>query len=92
MVRALTDTNVLISYLLHPTSESPPARLARSGISGAFTLLVTPRILSEVHAKVATKPYLSSRIPDNVLAQFLQIMIEYTHHVTGDDTVYPAIT
>ncbi|MGH2468155.1 MAG: putative toxin-antitoxin system toxin component, PIN family [Candidatus Limnocylindrales bacterium] len=46
-MRAVLDANVLMSALLSP--EGPPARLIRAWRSGAFELVVSPLLLTELH-------------------------------------------
>lgn len=63
----LFDTNVLISILLTPLSETPPVALYRRAIEGDFALVVSETTLEELRERTRRKPYLSRRIsPDEV--------------------------
>jgi putative PIN family toxin of toxin-antitoxin system len=63
-MRALLDTNVLISYLLsrQPTT-SATGLIIRAALVGRFTLLFTAGIADELDEKLATRPDLAARIP-----------------------------
>lgn len=46
MIRAVLDTNVLVSALI--TAKGAPAVLLRRWLEGAFELVVSPRLLTEL--------------------------------------------
>jgi putative PIN family toxin of toxin-antitoxin system len=75
--RVLVDANVLLSYLLKPTSDAPPARLIRLAFLRRFQLLVAAESLTEVRDKVVLKPYLADRISqadlDDVIASVTRL-------------------
>ncbi len=52
-MRAYLDTNLYVSYLLDPFSNTPPAAIIRSGISGVFTILFEDPTLRELLGKIA---------------------------------------
>ncbi len=62
-LRALLDTNVLISYLLsrNPAGSSAGAVL-QGALAGVFTLLFTEGIADELDRKLAERPDLAARI------------------------------
>ena len=61
-IRALFDTNVLISYLLPSREESAVQAIMEAAFEGGFTLLLVQEIVEEFSRKVARKKYLASRI------------------------------
>ena len=73
-VRALLDTNVLISYLLSPLAATPPAECVRAGFSGRYALLWSPEIGAELKEKVAVKPYLATRIPPHDVDALIRLL------------------
>lgn len=92
MTRVLIDANVLISYLLNPTGDGPPSMLLRAAIAGRVIPMVSPKLILEVSQTIATKPYLTDKIPaDHVhrLARALTNVGEFREDV---DVPYPAIT
>lgn len=50
-MRAVLDTNVLISALLSPTG--PPAQLLREWLAGRFELIVSDKLLAELERALA---------------------------------------
>jgi putative PIN family toxin of toxin-antitoxin system len=57
-VRAVVDTNVVISGLLWP---GPPAAVLDAAARRAFNLLTTPELIEELRA-VLNRPHLASRL------------------------------
>lgn len=91
MTRVVLDTNLLISYLLNPTGDGPPARVVRRAIAGAYTVMVSPQLLHELRGKVTTKPYLVDRIPGARLNEFVQRLLGFAELHDDADIRYPAI-
>lgn len=73
-MRALFDANVFVSYLLTPTSGSPPTAVVEAAFATVFTLLTTAGVLEEVRRKAATKPYLAERITPAEVEQLASIL------------------
>ena len=86
------DTNLLISYLLDPSRDSPPARVVRGAISGTFVLMASPQLLRQLRGKVTTKPYLTERISDERLDHFVQRLLDIAEFHNDADIRYPPIT
>ena len=59
MLRAVVDVNVLVSALLKP--DSSPGRVVRSWQGGAFELVASRHLLSEL-LRVAARPALARRL------------------------------
>lgn len=62
MIRALIDANILISFLLTPSSKSPAIAIITAAIGGRFRMLIASETIVEVRDKVVNKAYLSERI------------------------------
>lgn len=62
-LRVILDTNLLISYLLDPARETPYRRVVEAAVTGEVVPLLTPELVDELVAKIATKPYLADRVP-----------------------------
>ena len=70
-MRAVLDTNVLISGLLTPTGV--PAQLLRAWRTGAFDLIVSPALLDELE-RAFEYPKLRSRIPTADGREFSELL------------------
>jgi putative PIN family toxin of toxin-antitoxin system len=72
--RVLVDANILLSYLLKPTSEAPPAAIIHAAFVKQFRLLVAAESLAELRDKVVRKPYLSNRISSAEVQEFVALL------------------
>lgn len=62
-MRALLDANILLRTLLPSTNPTRAvALILEAGLTGRYTLLLTPELLAEVIDKAQSKPYLAARI------------------------------
>lgn len=91
-MRALLDTNVLISYLLDNTRQSPTNRIVRSAFRGEFVLLVPEELLSELVRKARGKRYLTQRITGAELQEFCTLLSEITEEIPQITEEIPAVT
>ena len=91
-MRVLLDTNILISYLLTPDSDSPAVQLVEAAILGRFTLLLPEALLEELAARVAAKPYLARRIKPEELAQLADILRGVAATIPRIAQAIPAVT
>jgi len=91
-MRVLLDTNILISYLLHPDSDSPVVQIVEAAVLGHFTLLLPEALLAELAARIATKPYLAQRIKPEQLAQLADILRDVAVTVPRIAQAIPAVT
>ena len=73
-MRALLDANLIVSYLLAPTSASAPIEVITRGILGEFVALVSVTTLDEVSRSISSKPYLVARIPQDRFDRFVAII------------------
>lgn len=68
MTRAVVDPGVFVSGLL--SRDAPPARLLRLWAAGAFELVASPGLLTELE-RVLARPKLARRIPAAAAARIL---------------------
>jgi putative PIN family toxin of toxin-antitoxin system len=90
-VRALLDTNVLVSYLLHPLASTPPARCVRDGVAGRYVLLWPPEVGAELKEKVVTKPYLATRITPHDVDALIALVTATAELLSPLVTTVPSI-
>jgi uncharacterized protein len=90
-MRALLDANIFISYLLYPTAATPPAIIARAGLVGRYTLLVSEPVAGEIRRKVAAKRWLANRIPAENLETFLSVLTRVAEVVPDLAGPYPEV-
>jgi len=74
LLRALLDTNIVVSYLLKPHGTSPATRLVRAGLKGAFVVLLVERLIQELAAACRADAYLAERIPPYEVAAVTQLL------------------
>jgi putative PIN family toxin of toxin-antitoxin system len=72
-VRAVVDSNVLISALL--SREGRPAEAVRRWLAGDFELIVSPLLLDEIDGALAD-PKLRARITEEEAAAFIVLLGE----------------
>ena len=91
-MRISIDTNVFISYLIQPLADGAPTRVIRAVFEGRFDLNISETHLRELISTVHTKPYLSSRISDNDLEEFVVRLRLVATVVPDINERIPAIT
>ena len=91
-MRVLLDTNLYVSYLLTPESESPAIRVLEAAVAGEFTLLLPEAVLDELAARVEEKPYLASRISPEELATLAEIVRSVAEIIPRIEEAIPAVT
>jgi hypothetical protein len=84
-VRAVVDANVLISAVL--SSRGPSAKLLRATRDGAFELIVSERLLTEIE-RAFGYPKLRKRIPAEKAAAYLGWL--RSHGTVAEDPVGPS--
>lgn len=82
-MRAVLDTNVLVSSLL--STRGAPSRLLVAWLEGAFELIVSPILVAEV-GKVAGYPKIARRIDARAAQDFLELLSRAT---LVDDALRP---
>ncbi len=91
-MRVLLDTNIFISYLLHPTYESPSARIIHSALAETFTLLLPQELLEKLESRVLTKPYLRRYILQEDVRELLDLLSEVVEPLPSLEYVIPRVT
>ncbi len=91
-MRALIDTNVLISYLLLPEGEGAINDIIRAFRDGQFTLLLPEPLLQELTATVKSKPRLSRRISPGELASFTEALATFGERVNRIEEPFASVT
>jgi uncharacterized protein len=88
-VRAVLDTNVLISAFVFPGGA--PEHVYRRGLEGRITLITSPPLLSELGGVLTEKFAWEARYVEEVLAQLIRVavVVDPTEQVT-DITDDPA--
>ncbi len=90
-MRAFFDANVFISFLLAPFGSSAPSLIIRAGFGGAYTVLVSQTVLTELRARVASKPYLATRISADDLAAFAALLADAAEIVPEIPEPFPQV-
>jgi putative PIN family toxin of toxin-antitoxin system len=77
VITAVLDTNVLASAILGlPRPTSTPGELLRRWYGGAFTLIVSEHILSELGRTLSDRYFTSRLEPDQVTAAFEDLRVD----------------
>lgn len=89
MIRAVLDTNVIVSGLIsYESADVPPSRILRAWVGGRFTVLSSGPILAEVE-RALDKQYFLARIPSEKRTAFVATLrtesesVVLTVHVSG---------
>ncbi len=90
-MRGFVDANVLVSFLLKPDALTPPAAIVRLGFAGAYTLLISRTVVTELQSKIAMKPYLMSRIGPEDVEVFVALLMEAAEIVPEIPEPFPRI-
>ena len=61
-MKAVLDTNVIVSYLLSPSGDSAASVVVRLALESAFPLVLSERVIEEALHSVATKSFLAARV------------------------------
>ncbi len=75
-MRALVDTNIFVSYLLHTGSPAPPSSIVRAALAGRFRIVIPHATFDELQLIVASKPYLTARIPEALVNSLIELLME----------------
>ncbi len=91
-MRALIDTNVLISVLLSTSSSKPPAAIIDHAFARTFELLLSETTIAELRDKVATKRYLSSRLSSKEVTEFVRVLSDVATILPELAEEFPALS
>ncbi len=90
-MRALLDANVYISYLLLPSSDTPPISVVRAAFNGAYVLLLTEGVVAELRNKTVTKSYLGRRITPTQTERLINILDAVAEAIPELEEPFPSI-
>jgi len=88
VIKAVIDTNVLVSGLVHTNSATAPTIIIDAWVSGQFTLILSDHIRAEL-LRTLNKPYFKKRIAKQKIKRFIKLLdslvkttviIEEIHH------------
>ncbi|MEJ7839847.1 MAG: putative toxin-antitoxin system toxin component, PIN family [Thermomicrobiales bacterium] len=71
-MKVCLDANILISYLLKVSSESPLAKTIQACFRSDVTLVLPSQVLVEIRRSAEGKDYLRERISTTALNEFLE--------------------
>jgi putative PIN family toxin of toxin-antitoxin system len=91
-MRVLFDSNIYISYLLHPQNDSPMRQVMDAAMRGAFTLLLPGVLLDQFVARIGSKPYLTIHINSTDLAAAVAIWRAISETIPPILAPIPAVT
>jgi len=74
IIRALLDTNILVSYLLAPEGEGAVVQVVRAGLAARYVLLLSLDLLSELEETTRGKAYLPERLQPDQVASLVEIL------------------
>jgi uncharacterized protein len=89
--RVLVDSNVYISYLLRPDSDSSVCRVLEALISGRCVLLLPADLAEEILRAVKRKPYLSARIPANSARRLVDLLLSISEPIERIEEEAPRV-
>lgn len=81
-MRAVLDPNVIVSAVLSPTGS--PARLLRAWIDGAYELVVSPSLLSELE-RVLRYPKIATRVSKDEREELLDLLRRSAESIEDQD-------
>jgi len=91
-MRVLLDTNIFISYLLAAKPASPIYQVVRAGLRGEFVILLPGSLLTEFTRRVRQKPYLSARITEPELQEFISLLSTLAETIPPITQAIPRVT
>ena len=81
MIRAVLDTNVLVSGLVRRRPDAPSVQLLDAWRAGVFQLVVSEEILEEV-ARTLRKPYFKARLTEGQVERAILLLRRYAFLTT----------
>lgn len=87
----LLDTNIFISYLLTPERRGPITQIVEAAATGSITLVLPAELIDEFYEKITTKPYLVSRIDEDVARRFVEALAAIARMPESIDVPLPSI-
>lgn len=90
--RVLIDTNVLISYLLAPDSDSTIARIVEAAFEGEYILLIPDALLTELSNTIKARKHLAKRISVEQAEEFVALLKAIAEALPEVSEPIPAVT
>jgi uncharacterized protein len=90
-MKVLFDTNVFISYLLHPDKEGAIQKILEAGFEGRYTILLPQLLIDELQEKLTTKSYLKKYIPPESAQHFIIALRSVAQTISAITEPIPAI-
>jgi uncharacterized protein len=91
-MRLLLDANILISYLLTGSADSPVTRIVEVCVLGKATLLLPEALLEELTSRIVDKPYLKRHIEADEIAHLATILRSVGEVIPRIESPIPAVT
>ncbi len=91
-MRVCLDANLLISALLHSSSERSPGQIVEAAIAGRFHLILSQTTLQELVKAVENMPYLNARISADEITEFVATLQLIGSIVPEISELLPAVT
>lgn len=73
-MKVLVDTNVLLSYLLAPNSDSAPAAVVDRLLAGLDDLILPEQVIDELTRTVLDKPFFAERITQRQVLALVDVL------------------
>lgn len=91
-MRALLDTNVIVSYLLTPQNTGTIYTIIKAFEERQFTLLLPQELADEINRVVSNRPHLVQRIPPVRLNRFRRQLSSLAEIIEPIEQAFPRIT
>lgn len=91
-MRALLDTNIIISYLLLPESGGNPQAIFQALFDGQFTLLLPEDLLDEIVVTASQKEHLKQRMPVDRLREVVTFLQEIGEPIPRIKDTIPSVS
>lgn len=81
-LKVILDANIFLSYLLAPATERTITSIVRACFTEEVDLIAPPELLAEIVEKLQNKRYFRERVPQELIANFIQQMTVLTDFVS----------
>lgn len=90
-MRALLDTNILITYLLSPDKKGTIQEIIESAFENKYTLLLPREVLTELKEKIIAKKYLTKHIAPEIAKSFTTALMSICEEIPQITVPIPEI-
>lgn len=91
-LRALIDTNVLVSYLLTPNPQGTIASIVIAAFEGKYTLLISEALATELGNTIRGRKQLAKRISVEQAEKFIEVLRVIAEPVSEISESIPSVT